>query len=161
MYLTIRLIKPAKERVITYPGQLLQRSEQHILVRTVWAAEMGRVDLGFVAFEPDDYLYEHFYSDRWYNVFELHAPDGSLKGWYCNLTRPAVFHAESIDSEDLEMDLFVAPQRDSMRILDEDEYAALALEQTDPAAHAQVQAALAELQALARRGEQPFQPRDA
>lgn len=159
MVITVRLHKPASGKVITYRGQLVERSDTHILLHAEW--EMNMVDRGYVTFEPGDYLYEHFYSDRWYNVFELHAPDGRLKGWYCNLTRPAVFHAESIDSEDLEMDLFVAPQRDSMRILDEDEYAALALEQTDPAAHAQVQAALAELQALARRGAQPFQPRDA
>ncbi|OQY20658.1 MAG: hypothetical protein B6I35_10355 [Anaerolineaceae bacterium 4572_32.2] len=47
------------------------------------------MDLGYVALEPSDRWTECFYTDRWYNVFEIHAADDSLKGWYCNITRPA------------------------------------------------------------------------
>jgi hypothetical protein len=156
MDITIRLLKPAKNRTITYPGQLVRRTETRLLVRTVWTQEMGRVDLGPVTFEPGDYLYEYFYADRWYNVFELHAPDSRLKGWYCNITRPALLSATSIESEDLELDLFVSPARDKLLVLDEDEYNALGLAEHDPPAHEAAHAALHELQMLARRGAGPF-----
>jgi hypothetical protein len=157
MLLTIHLIKPLKDQVITYSGELLWHDDAHMVVRTVWTEQMGRVDMGFVAFEPGDYLYEHFYSDRWYNVFELHAADGRLKGWYCNITRPAIFAGERIESEDLELDLFVSPDRSSVLVLDEEEYAARQLDRQDPAAHEAAQAALATLRDLAERGEVPFQ----
>ncbi len=156
MHITIYLIKPARDRIISYPGLLLRRTETRMTVRTLWTEEMGPVDTGYVVFEPGDYLFEHFYSDRWFNVFELHAPDGRLKGWYCNITRPAIFHAESVESEDLDIDLFVSPDRTRILVLDEDEYAARGLALSDPPAHEAVQAALVELTRLAERGEPPF-----
>jgi hypothetical protein len=154
MVITVRLHKPASGKVITYRGQLVERSDTHILLHAEW--EMNMVDRGYVTFEPGDYLYEHFYSDRWYNVFELHGTEGDLKGWYCNLTRPAVFGVDSIDSEDLELDLFVSPARRHLLVLDEDEYAELGLEHTDPEAHMAVLHALEELKALAAQGAEPF-----
>lgn len=158
---TIHLLKPAKGRTITYQAELRQRTATALLVQAHWTTEMGRVDIGHVVFEPGDTLYEHFYSDRWYNVFELHAADGRLKGWYCNITRPARFTfassgAVQIESEDLELDLFVAPDRRSMHILDEEEYAARGLATHEPASHQAARAALEELIGLAERGVGPF-----
>jgi hypothetical protein len=117
---------------------------------------MGRIDLGFVVFEPGDYLDEYFYSDRWYNVYALHSPAGQLKGWYCNITRPAVFFLDTIESEDLELDLFVSPDRQTIMLLDEDEYAARGIEENEPVVHETVQAALYELRLRAERGDEPF-----
>jgi protein associated with RNAse G/E len=154
MRITVRLIKPAKDKVVTYRGELLERTDTMILLYAQWG--LGLMDLGYVAFEPGDYLYEYFYSDRWYNVYELHEPEGQLKGWYCNITRPAIFGTDSIESEDLELDLFVSPGRRTIILLDEDEYNARDLPTTDPEAHAAAQGAVAELKDLARRGEGPF-----
>jgi hypothetical protein len=154
MRITVNLIKPTKDKVITYRGELLERTATQILLYARW--ELGPVDLGYVTFEPGDYLYEYFYSNRWYNVYELHDPEGHLKGWYCNITRPAIFGIDSIESEDLELDLFVSPERRTIMLLDEDEYNARDLHTTDPAAHAAAQAAVAELHDLAWRGDGPF-----
>jgi hypothetical protein len=154
MLITVRLLKPAKGKVITYRGQLLERSETHILLYAEWNMDM--MDLGYVTFEPGDYLYEYFYKDRWYNVYELHSPDGMLKGWYCNITRPAVFNTDSVESEDLELDLFVSPGRRTILMLDEDEYAALDLEHNDPEVHHAVQAAVEDLKSLVWAGAKPF-----
>lgn len=156
MILTVRLLKPAKDTVITYQGTLLQRDATHILLHARW--ERSLVDLGCVTFAPGDQLYEHFYSDRWYNVYKLHTSENQLKGWYCNITRPAIFYADTIESEDLELDLFVSPDRRTIQVLDEAEYAACGLETTDPAAHQAVMQALAELRTLARQGAGPFAP---
>lgn len=154
--ITIRLIKPLIDKVITYEGDVLLRGRSHILLLARW--QRPPIDLGYVTFTPGDYLYEHFYADRWYNVYELHAEDGTLKGWYCNVTYPAVFSATMIESEDLELDLFVSPNRTQMLVLDEDEYAARNLEASNPAAHRAALAALEELKELATQGAAPFHP---
>ncbi len=154
MLVTIHLIKPAKDTIITYQARVLQRDSRFMLLHARWQRDI--VDLGFVTFEPGDHLYEYFYTDRWYNIYELQAPDGTLKGWYCNITRPAVFYADTIESEDLELDLFVPPDRQHIRLLDEDEYAARGIALHDPDAHRAALAAVDELRALAMRGVEAF-----
>lgn len=153
--ITVHLLKPSKHTVVTYGGELLQRSATHMLIRAIWSGDESK-DLGVVSFDPGDVFYEHYYTDQWYNIFEVHSSSGALKGWYCNVTRPAVFSDDVIDSEDLELDLFVPPDRQNLVVLDEDEYAARAFETTDPATHTAALVALNELRELALRGEGPF-----
>lgn len=154
MMITVHLIKPAKDTTITYQGAVLKETATYRLLLAHWERE--RLDLGYVVFEPGDQFYEHFYRDRWYNVYALHTADGVLKGWYCNITRPAVFSDDAIESEDLELDIFVAPDRRTILVLDEDEYAARGLALSDPEAHLAVQAAIVELHRLVEHGEEPF-----
>ena len=118
--------------------------------------ERPRLDLGYVVFDPGDHFYEHFYSERWYTIFELRDEVGALKGWYCNITRPARVAGDTITSEDLELDLFVSPDRTNILQLDLDEFAARDLDISDPAAHAAALAALDELDRMARAGTPPF-----
>jgi hypothetical protein len=151
---TIHLLKPDKGTTVTYAGELLRAGPGYALVRARWERE--RVDLGYVTFEPGDLFLEHYYADRWYNVFELRSAEGALKGWYCNVTRPAAISDDTIVSEDLALDLFVPPDRRGLLRLDEDEFEALGLAAADPATHAAAYAALAELERLARAGEPPF-----
>jgi predicted RNA-binding protein associated with RNAse of E/G family len=96
------------------------------------------------------------YADRWYNVFELRSATGTLKGWYCNVTRPAIISAETIISEDLDLDLFVSADRDRMVRLDVEEFEARGLAQRDPHVYAAACAALEELERLASAGAPPF-----
>ncbi len=67
--------------------------------------------------------------------------------------------AECVDSEDLELDLIVAPDRSLVRLDDEDEYAARNLERDEPEAHAAALAAVEELRALIAAGAGPFDPK--
>jgi protein associated with RNAse G/E len=153
---TIHLVKPDKGTTITYAGDLLREAPGYALVRARWGRE--RLELGYVTFETDDVFLEHFYADRWYNVFELRSAAGELKGWYCNVTRPAQITPETIVSEDLALDLYIGPDRSTKR-LDEDEFAALGLDHADPLAYQQARAAVEELERLARVGAEPFDTR--
>jgi predicted RNA-binding protein associated with RNAse of E/G family len=110
------------------------------------------MDLGFVILDPDDRWTEYFFADRWYNIFEIRAGDGFLKGWYCNITRPAYIGPDEVAAEDLALDLWVTPGGD-MQVLDEDEFAALALSSTEREA---ARKALADLQARVTRRDPPF-----
>jgi hypothetical protein len=152
--ITVRLIKPLKDITITYAGEVLERDDAHILLRAAWP--FPPKDLGFVQFVPGDVFYEHYYAQRWYNILAIYAADGALKGWYCNVARPAVFGDDYVDSEDLELDLFVPPDRAAPLVLDEDEFAQRRLDESDPAAHDAARAALAELIRMAASGEPPF-----
>lgn len=117
---------------LRYTGQLLQRSADLICLRAVF--QHDDVDLGCVIFRRGDVFTEWFYRRRWYNVFRIaDGADATLKGWYCNITRPAHFGAGCVSADDLALDLFVAPDG-ALQLLDEDEFAALPLAARERAA---------------------------
>lgn len=151
----IRLYKPLKQKIVCYQGTLIASSATERLIYTPW--DHKTVDTGYVVFARDDHLYEYFYSDRWYTVFRLHGKsDKCLKGWYCNVARPAVFTESMIESEDLELDLFVSPDRQTILLLDEEEYGERGLANNDPVAHHAAQDAVVELRRLIAHGDAPF-----
>jgi predicted RNA-binding protein associated with RNAse of E/G family len=152
--LTVALIKPLKQRIIRYPTELVRQTPTLIEVRVSWT--VPPVDLGLLHFNTGDYLIERFYTDRWYNVFRLHSATGTLKGWYCNITRPALITATGLESEDLELDLLVSADRRQIRLDDEDEFYARNLAHADPVAYHAAWAAVAELRERATSGQEPF-----
>lgn len=153
--ITIRLVKPLKGIVVTFEAELVASTATSVVVQAPWSR--GVIDLGLLVFEPGDRLTEHYYSDRWYNIFELYDTEGRLKGWYCNIARPAVIGDHAVESEDLELDLLVSADRRELRLDDEDEFAARNLEREDPAAHVAALAALEELRQLIAAGAPPFE----
>jgi protein associated with RNAse G/E len=152
--ITVHLLKPAKSTTITYHGELVRAETDHLLIHARW--ERPRLDLGYVVFDPGDHFYEHYYTERWYNIFEVRGAAGALKGWYCNATRPVQVAGDVVTSEDLELDLFVSPDRRTILRLDLDEFEARGLDVSDPPAHAAALAALDELEQMARAGAPPF-----
>jgi predicted RNA-binding protein associated with RNAse of E/G family len=152
--ITVHLLKPRKHKTVTYQGALVVQEPGHLLVHARW--ERAAMDLGYVVFAPGDHFLEHYYTERWYNIFEVRSDEGTLKGWYCNITRPALIDGDVVTSEDLELDLFVAPDRQHLLRLDAEEFAALALDVTEPSAYAAAWQALHELEDMARAGAPPF-----
>jgi predicted RNA-binding protein associated with RNAse of E/G family len=147
---TVRKLDHAGRQVTAYPGRVLRRDDRAIVLRTGW--DRAPLDVGFVVLEPGDRWTEYFYDDRWYNIFEICTSDGRLKGWYCNITRPACISADEVAAEDLALDLWVGPDGE-MQVLDEDEFDALLLTAEE---HEASQNALAELQAMVAQGVDPF-----
>lgn len=89
--------------------------------------DRDEADLGFVLFRRGDVFTEWFFTDRWYNIFRIYDGQNSvLKGWYCNITRPAHIPPESVAADDLELDIFVQPNGTTI-LLDEQEFDALNL----------------------------------
>jgi len=78
-----------------------------------------------------DRFVETFYSDRWYNVFEIYdRDDDRFKGWYCNIGYPAILEKDTISYIDLALDLWVASDG-TQTVLDEDEFLELSVDMTD------------------------------
>ncbi|OEJ31331.1 DUF402 domain-containing protein [Streptomyces subrutilus] len=146
--LTVVLTKAGRTR-IRYPAARVADDGDRISVRAPWAAE-GVRDFGFVRFEPGDVFVEHFWRTRWYAVKEVWSGDGVLKGWYCDVTRPALVRSGEILVEDLDLDLWVSADGSSVLRLDEDEFAESGLTTSDPEAAAQAIRALDALDDQAR-----------
>ncbi|WP_435191890.1 DUF402 domain-containing protein [Streptomyces sp. bgisy126] len=136
---------------IRYPAEVLAEEPGRLSVRAPWAAE-GVRDFGFVRFEPGDVFVEHYWRGRWFTVKEVRSADGSLKGWYCDVTRPPVIDGSGVVVEDLDLDLWVSADGSEVLRLDEDEFAASGLAASDPEAADRAVAALDELEALGRDG---------
>ena len=67
-------------------------------------------------------LWNRYYTDRWYNIFEIYdRDDGQIKGWYCNIGKPAVIEDGVVSYVDLALDLWVSADG-KQTILDEDEF---------------------------------------
>jgi len=125
-----------------YQGQVSSREGSIIVVISYF----NREDTPFqgIVFKTNDRFIETFYTDRWYNMFEIHdREDGHIKGWYCNIGRPAELKGKSgLFYEDLALDLWVTPDG-TQQVLDEDEFYALKL---DNDTQAQALAGLAQVQ---------------
>ena len=65
--------------------------------------------------------YEFYWTDRWYNIFRFHEPDGSLRNFYCNVNLPPEFKDDILDYIDLDIDLLVWKDF-SYQVLDLDEF---------------------------------------
>nr|BFD85692.1 DUF402 domain-containing protein [Streptomyces sp. Xyl84] len=148
------LVKGGRTK-IRYPAVPVADDGVRIVVRAPWAGA-GVRDFGFVRFEPGDVFTEYYWRDRWYAVKEVRDGGGRLKGWYCDITRPAVLTGTDLVVEDLDLDLWRSADGTDVRRLDEDEFAASGLAQRDPAAAGAAVAALGELESLAREGGSGF-----
>ncbi len=117
----------AGEETWRYTGLILRR-EPHALILE---ARFNRPDTPFqgILLKKNDRFVETYYTDRWYNVYEIHdRDDDRIKGWYCNIGQPAILEAEDrLSYVDLALDLWVLPDLKQV-VLDEDEFAALDLE---------------------------------
>lgn len=148
--LTVTLVKGGRTK-IAYPAELVHDDGSRVTVRAPWAAP-GVRDFGFVRFEPGDVFTEHYWRDRWFAVKEVRTGAGVLKGWYCDITRPAELRDGALLVEDLDLDLWVSADGSTVLRLDEDEFEESGLAARDPAAAREALRALDELERLARAG---------
>lgn len=119
----------ADEETWKYSGQVLRRESNAVVLE----AFFNRPDMPFmdVIFKENDRFVETFYSDHWYNIFEIHdRDDDKIKGWYCNVGYPAVIADGTVSYVDLALDLWVAVDG-KQTVLDEDEFNELLLDAKD------------------------------
>jgi uncharacterized protein len=144
---TIIKLNPSGQETWRYAGRVLARREDWITIE----AFFNRADMPFhgLILGKGDRFVETYFTQNWYNIFEMHdRQDDAIKGWYCNVARPAEIEKGQVSYIDLALDLLVYPDGRQL-VLDEDEFQALSL---DAATRAQAQTALNELQRLASAG---------
>jgi len=114
-----------REETWRYDGRIVARDESGVLIE----AFFNRDDLPFhgITLQSNDRFLERYFKDRWYNIFEIHdRTDNRIKGWYCNITKPAEITPGKVAYVDLALDLLVYPNGDYL-ILDEEEFQQLGL----------------------------------
>jgi uncharacterized protein len=139
--LVVCKLNPELREVWRYSGRVLERKTNSVLVE----AFFNRDDMLFhgIILARGDRFIEQYFSDRWYNIFEIHdRSDNHLKGWYCNVSMPADIAENQISYVDLALDLLVFPDGRQL-ILDEDEFTQL---QIDESTRKNARLALDELQ---------------
>ena len=115
----------ADEVTYEYEGVLLKRDENSVTLE----AFFDRDDRPYMdtTLKKGDRFVEYYYTDRWYNIFAIYdRDDGQIKGWYCNIGKPAVIEDGVVSYVDLALDLWVSADG-KQTVLDEDEFEALAL----------------------------------
>lgn len=141
--LTIIKKNAAGQEVWRYTGRTLKRKSKCVLLEAFFNRE--GVELEGIKMARGDRFIEVYFTDRWYNIYEIHEPhSGALRGWYANISRPARVNQTEVEYIDLALDLIVLPNGE-MKVLDEDEFAALALPTEE---QAKALAALEELKGL-------------
>ncbi len=152
---TVHKLDADGNQVWQYTGHFLSRTPTEWTLEASFGRALAQVgDLTMIA---GDRFVETFYADRWYNVFAVHdGRSGQLKGWYCNLARPARLEGSHLRQEDLALDLVVYPDGRT-EVHDREEFEALALPEDE---RASVEAGLLELKALALAGQGPFDRSD-
>ena len=140
------------QEVWRYSGQLMQKSETSITLEASY--DHQDEDFHGLRLRQGDRFVETFFSDRWYNVFVVYDVESDmLKGWYCNITRPAYIEAGHVHAEDLALDLVVLPDG-TWKVLDEEQFAELDLKLEE---RQQALNAITELQTLVVRRRGPFE----
>jgi hypothetical protein len=126
---SLKIIKyhAGSEKIYTWSGQLLSETPVSRRVNAWFNGNSGYV--GKVLLEPGDRFVETYFTDRWYNFFQIYAGQSDvMKCYYFNLSRPAVFYEDRIEWEDLALDLVVFPDGQK-ELLDQDEFARLNIDE--------------------------------
>lgn len=138
--------------VLSYQGTLIERGETHVCIEARFA--LDDMDLGYIRLRRGDSFREWFFSDRYFNIFRVQDVDSrQLKGWYCNITRPAIIEEAQVSAEDLELDVFVHPNGCTL-VLDAEEFAALRLSDLE---QSRAWEAVQTIREMARRRQSPFE----
>lgn len=119
--ITVSKLNSLGETKIQYQGEIVERLSNGLVIRAYW--KLPTKDLGFTRFEPGDRFIEYYYTNRWFNIFDVSTAEGERKGWYCNVAEPALIHNDCIKQIDLLLDVWVDP-RGKLLLLDEDEFEA-------------------------------------
>ncbi len=149
--ITVHKLNEQGVEVFNYSGTLIGEQGTSITIE----ARFERADVQFfeLTFREGDRFIETYYTNRWFNIFEIHdADDDHLKGWYCNITRPARIEQGHIYAEDLALDLLVTPDG-RVRVLDEDEFEEIDLSESD---RKNALSALEELKQWVKARKEPF-----
>lgn len=158
---TIVKLAPDGSEVVRYPGEVVTRfdAESWLVIRAVWAFRIVEVD--GLRFSPGDLLLEWFSPELPFNAFALFSPERQFRGWYANVSHPAVLEP-SLEGgrplllwRDLYLDLVALPNED-FTIRDEDELADSGLEERQPAEYHHILGASEEMQRRFAGAQMPF-----
>ncbi|HVB63145.1 MAG TPA: DUF402 domain-containing protein [Nitrolancea sp.] len=151
---TIVKLRPDGSEAIRYPGIAIDTLPGWVAACAPW--EQRRYDLGYLVFEPGDIFLEFFSLHEPLNVFADFTHDGTLKGWYSNVTHPSWVTDNTIFWHDLFIDVISYPDKDDVLVLDEEELADAGIEHASPELFRLIEEGRQRLLTMIANGEYPF-----
>lgn len=150
--ITIHKLDLHGQELFRYEGELLERSEEQAIVRAIYNRQDQEI-FGLELSQGDVFIEYHF-TDRWYNLFAILSRDQKqIRGWYCNITRPARLDRAHVYADDLALDVIIDLAGEP-RLVDEQEFIELDLPDED---RKQALMAVEELMDLAVNTAGPFE----
>lgn len=138
----------------TWPAELLSNDGELLMAKGIFDIEIEHARLNVI--RRGTISYEYFWTDRWYNVFRFHEPDGTFRNYYCNISMPPIVRGSVLDYVDLDIDIVVDGQG-CRTILDEDEFRENAVRfGYPPKIHSMAARAVEELTGLIENRSFPF-----
>lgn len=142
-----RLKRSWRARMVRHEGSLIvlegvfEKEVRHALLGTIVEGTLSK---------------EFFWTDRWYSVFRFREPWGALRNFYGNINTPVTLSEGVLSFRDLDLDVLVTPEF-SYQILDQEEFEQHSSQSNYPQEYSlQALRALAELLALIKQREFPF-----
>jgi hypothetical protein len=127
--ITVLKLDTQGREIWRYHGEVVQSLPDRVVLEALFDRE-DRLFHGMPLRRGDRFV-ETYFTERWYNIYEIHArEDDSLRGWYCNIGRPALLDGDCLSYIDLALDLLIFPDGRQV-VLDEDEFLKLDLPATD------------------------------
>lgn len=103
----------------TWNAELKSQKESLLIFEGVFEEEIKHSILGVI--RRGTISYEYYWTDRWYNIFRFHEPNGDLRNFYCNVSQPPTMNGNILDYTDFDIDILVNADL-SYQILDVDEF---------------------------------------
>jgi hypothetical protein len=135
-------------------GELLSREPGHLVLRAIWNGP-GEPQVEDLRFVHGDQFIEHYYPGRGYAIWQIEGADGTLKGWYCNISTPVEEQSSVLSFDDLLLDVLVYPDG-RWKVLDLDEFETARHEGLSPERALLAEQALDEVLALISQEASPF-----
>ena len=147
---TIQVVKRAPEghESTRYPAVRVETTAPvpWIELDAVWV--VPDVVVAGLEFVPGDTVREFFSAQHPFNAFAVISPEGSLRGWYGNVTYPATIElidgVQTLVWHDLYLDVVALPDGSLFR-LDDDELAESGIPNTEPVFAAAIEGAREDL----------------
>ncbi|BBM82318.1 DUF402 domain-containing protein [Candidatus Uabimicrobium amorphum] len=113
--------------VFAYPATILRHNEEKMVVRANFTSHKD-YNIAGLELKNGDKCLEVFYFHRWFNIFEVYAGESDqIRGWYCNITKPAIYKENHLYYYDLALDV-ISFSDGRQVIVDEDQFMELPLD---------------------------------
>ena len=125
--ITIHKCNYSGEEVFQYPAQILQTTSEKIVVHAIFTSHKD-YNIEGLELKKGDKCIEVFYFKKWFNIIEVYAGNSNnLRGWYCNIAKPATIEGDHLYYNDLALDI-IRLANGQQTVVDQDEFAQLSLE---------------------------------
>jgi len=117
--ITVRVLKSDGSEYRRWSATIARREGQMIVLDAEFEYDVQHHLLGDI--QRGTRSIEHYWLDRWYNIFQFLEDDGKTRLYYCNINTPPTFEDGTLVYIDLDIDILVQPDL-SYEVLDLDEF---------------------------------------